>query len=636
MKFSRFFPFILLSIGLAACSLASDITPPPGYRSPTPAPTRPPAQAAFPAVPPNPANGAALFVEKCAPCHGEAGLGDGPKAVTLQQQGITVPALGRPEIGRAATPAEWYDIVTNGNMQAFMPPFSSLSEAQRWDVVAYALSLSTSPEEIATGQSLYSTYCARCHGESGRGDGPDGAGVAFTQPKFMAGLSGTAIYAALINGKGSMPGFGEKLNEEERWQLAAYVRSLSFATGTAASQLTPPPLVEVTPGVVASPAITQTGLLSAPVSGIITHADGGTVPAQLPVTLYAFEVGQQSMELVYSRTVTATNGTFTFDDIDLPMGRVFGAAVEYQGALYGSSVTTVETDTVSLELPITIYDSTADASALVVERLHLILDFSLQNQVQVMEMYAISNPTTRTIVAPAEGQPVATFPLPQGATNLQFTDGTLGKRYLLTPNGFADTEAVYPGNSSYQLSFTFDLPYPQALAFSQELPFATRAVTVLFPDGVVSLTSDQLMDGGLYQGTEYRRYDGADFEAGHRLEMTLSGAPASATAQNAAGTGEGEARRNLLVGLAAAGLVLILLGVWVYRRGETRPVQTSGGPQVTSSAPPVTLPPEDPGGLMDAIIALDDQFRAGSLPEAAYRQRRAELKARLSEILDDK
>ena len=32
---------------------------------------------------------------------------------------------------------------------------------------------------------------------------------------------------------------------------------------------------------------------------------------------------------------------------------------------------------------------------------------------------------------------------------------------------------------------------------------------------------------------------------------------------------------------------------------------------------------------MDAIIALDDQYHAGNLPEEAYLERRAELKEKL-------
>jgi len=39
---------------------------------------------------------------------------------------------------------------------------------------------------------------------------------------------------------------------------------------------------------------------------------------------------------------------------------------------------------------------------------------------------------------------------------------------------------------------------------------------------------------------------------------------------------------------------------------------------------------------MDAIIALDDQYQAGHLPESAYLERRAKLKQRLSELMNGK
>jgi hypothetical protein len=35
---------------------------------------------------------------------------------------------------------------------------------------------------------------------------------------------------------------------------------------------------------------------------------------------------------------------------------------------------------------------------------------------------------------------------------------------------------------------------------------------------------------------------------------------------------------------------------------------------------------------LDAIVALDDLYQAGELPETAYQQRRADLKERLRKI----
>jgi hypothetical protein len=42
---------------------------------------------------------------------------------------------------------------------------------------------------------------------------------------------------------------------------------------------------------------------------------------------------------------------------------------------------------------------------------------------------------------------------------------------------------------------------------------------------------------------------------------------------------------------------------------------------------------ESQEALMDAILALDDLYQEGKLPEDAYLQRRAELKARLERAM---
>ncbi len=164
--------FILLvpAILLSACySLAEDITPPPGYVYETPRPTQAPTEVMyFPLMPPNPQRGEAIFTEKCTPCHGEAGLGDGPEAIDLPNP---VAPIGDPDLARQRTPEEWFRMVTNGNIDRYMPPFLSLTERERWDVVAYAFTLSVEPAAIGRGEEAYQENCAKCHGQSGQGDG---------------------------------------------------------------------------------------------------------------------------------------------------------------------------------------------------------------------------------------------------------------------------------------------------------------------------------------------------------------------------------------------------------------------------------------------------------------------------------
>ena len=145
MKF-RIGIFLVLIAGLlSACnmSLAQDVTPPPGAVQQAQAqPTHGPV---FPAEAPNLQNGKVIFTEKCAPCHGETGMGDGPQG---QQLPVPAPALGLPEVAAQASPADWFLTVTLGKIENFMPPFASLSDQERWDVVAYAQSLSTTSAQI--------------------------------------------------------------------------------------------------------------------------------------------------------------------------------------------------------------------------------------------------------------------------------------------------------------------------------------------------------------------------------------------------------------------------------------------------------------------------------------------------------
>ena len=92
-------------------------------------------------------------------------MGDGPNSAILENP---VPALGSEELARGAAPSDWHSIVTQGNMQAFMPPFSSLSDQERWDVVAYLYTLSAPQDMVLQGEAVFLENCAGCHGEDGR------------------------------------------------------------------------------------------------------------------------------------------------------------------------------------------------------------------------------------------------------------------------------------------------------------------------------------------------------------------------------------------------------------------------------------------------------------------------------------
>jgi len=86
---------------------------------------------------------------------------------------------------------------------------------------------------IAHGLQLYSDHCAVCHGEEGYGDGPAASGLrprpADLTGKHTADHTAGDIFWWLTHGKPgtAMPGFQDRLSEEERWDLINVVRILS-------------------------------------------------------------------------------------------------------------------------------------------------------------------------------------------------------------------------------------------------------------------------------------------------------------------------------------------------------------------------------------------------------------------------
>jgi mono/diheme cytochrome c family protein len=620
------FAFVLF---LSGCnfSLAADVTPPPGYQPPPEVQATGPAPVGevFPVVPPDPAQGAPIYVEKCAPCHGESGLGDGPNAASLPNP---VPPLGSPEVARGATPSEWFTIVTQGNLERFMPPFRSLSDHERWDVVAYAFTLSGSPENLATGETLFQQNCASCHGEGGQGDGLQASGFRvpdLTNQGFMASKSANDLYQAISQGVGEqMPAYSEKLSETERWALAEYIRSLTFGSTTAG--VAAPEPIQATP-VSSTEVITSTSPISeteslGTVTGFVMNASGGLAPAGAAINLHAFD----QMQIVYTATTTLEeDGSYTFVDLEMLPGRAFLTTVDYGGVVYGSDLAIAEAGKSSLDLPIQVYDSTTDPSSLSVDRLHYFFEFVDESTIRVLELYIISNPGNKTVVAPNEGEPVLSFKIPQDATNLQFEDGTMGDRYIQTSDGFGDTVPVRPGSANYQVMYSYEMPYNRKLDLSRPINMPVKAVVILVPEKSVKVKGEGIQDAGTrdIQGLQYHMYNGQAIQPGNDLQLTITGKPEGGSPALSTSSST-----NLLIGAGILGLVLVAAGVWLYQRSRPEPNDDQ------EEQPPVTSDlPESAESIMDAILALDDLYQDGKLPEDAYLQRRAELKARLEKVL---
>jgi mono/diheme cytochrome c family protein len=611
MKLRHTILLAIIAVLLTACNftLAQDVTPPPDYKPPMPAPTMGPL---YPASAPDTANGKAIYAENCAPCHGETGMGDGPQSAMLQGQNVTVAALGLPEFAQAKAPAAWYQIVTQGNLERFMPPFSSLSDQERWDVVAYAISLHTTQAQLEEGKTL----CADC-------------AQYFGNQKMMSALSDNDLVTLMKNGEGDIPAFGKDFTDDEALAVAAYLRSLTFAqpaavtvvptTETPISAESGTPSAETTPQAEAEsiPAAAEIAGLGT-VSGSIENQTGADLPSNMKVTLRGFVHGTDMNtapdEVVTLEGTVNADGTFAFENVEINEGLIFLAEISVDGMTYTSDFTIVEAGATEVGLPpITVHTTSEDFSVLKIDSLQLFFDLANADSAQVFAVYTITNPSDKTIVVKmGDATEVPFIAFPAGAEGLGYEATQDTAPFMEIDGGFA----MPPSETSYGLIAYSSLPNGEEISVSQSALLPIGEISLLLPEGV-EVEGDNLTDGGAQaMGTmNFHVYTASGLDKGESLEFTLKGQP-----QETAVNPDPTQNKTLLIGIGVFGVALILAGGWMFWRDRKREEELDDEEDEEGDEL------QDPESIMDAIIALDDLHRAGKIPDEAYQKRRGELK----------
>ncbi|OGL51101.1 MAG: hypothetical protein A3H37_08725 [Candidatus Schekmanbacteria bacterium RIFCSPLOWO2_02_FULL_38_14] len=202
------------------------------------------------------------FKRECVVCHGEKGEGDGTAAYLLFPKPRNLVKgifkIRSTSTGEPPTDENIFKTLTNGLPGSAMPSFKALTENERWGLVYYIkkiANITEAPESIikvskepapskdlvAKGKEVYAKLkCFECHGEQGKGDGPsslttkDELGYPappndFTRGIYKGGGNNSDIYLRFISGLDGtpMPSYEDSANEEERWALVQYVRSLA-------------------------------------------------------------------------------------------------------------------------------------------------------------------------------------------------------------------------------------------------------------------------------------------------------------------------------------------------------------------------------------------------------------------------
>jgi mono/diheme cytochrome c family protein len=594
-----------------------------------PPPTTAPADVGYPPQPPDLANGARIFADRCASCHGPGGAGDGP---LVRAGSVSSPAsFIDPATARDQTPRDWFDTITNGRLEMLMPPWrDALSEQERWDVAYYTYTLHYDAGQLMLGQAIWEAECADCHGMTGRGDGPQAAVAGrdvndLTDQAAGAVISDAVMYTYVAEGAGdAMPAYADTLTEAEMWASVAYARALALANREVIGQqvaIAPAATEEASP---APPAGVIVEGESAVATGRITHGTAGfSAPPDMEVTLFATD-GRSSQGRY--ETAAAPDGSFRFEGVALNPQWFYIAVTAYQERTFTSDFAPAAAE---MELPITLYEATDDPAVIYINGIVSQIT-AVGEGLQVVQVINFRNNSDRMFTS---SQPVSdsrfasvVISLPPGAVVLGFPNDSQ-ERYIIAEGQettIIDTAPVLPGGD-HIIQLVFFLPYQDGAVIEQGVNYAVDGpVRLLLRPQSVTARSDQLAPIGpqTVGSAIYTGYGGVlSLQAGDSILYELAGTGVATAAEVDAPV---VASSNLVVVIiiVLAGQAALIGGLYLYyRRRQSRPDQTL-----------------DKNRLIDALAAQIAELEAahdrGDINHDLYHHRRRQLKARLSELMD--
>ena len=129
-------------------------------------------------------------------------------------------------------------VLASGTTQQAPPPSDAApaGNGKGWTIPAGAAQepnpLTASPDLEAKGKALFGKKCERCHGKSGKGDGPDAdsdeAPGDLTDGSRAGRNPDGVMFYKVWNGRKSpkMPAFKTELSKEEVWTVVSYAKTL--------------------------------------------------------------------------------------------------------------------------------------------------------------------------------------------------------------------------------------------------------------------------------------------------------------------------------------------------------------------------------------------------------------------------
>ena len=327
-------------------------------------------------------------------------------------------------------------------------------------------------------------------------------------------------------------------------------------------------------------------------------------------------------------TVTADDGSFTFEGLPATGSAAFFLGVTYQGVSYTlEGVTPVSPEDVQLHVYETV--DTLEGLRLLDANLVVTQVDSRQGLLAVLEAVRLENASDHAfVVRPQEAvsAELLFFPLPPGASSVDLEPRSL--HFIQIDGGFILASPVPPG--VHELLFSYTAPYDGGTwTLPRVFPIGATAFRLLLPDGVGEIESAELVPQGPTSvgPLRYSGFEAPAQERGSRLAVTVTGLPGPSLWHRVQRWTSGEAFRvGVIPGVAGAALAAALgYALLRRRRGGVGRAEADEGEDDSSW-----------DSLMGALARLEADYEEGKVDEKAYREGRQALKSRLAAHLRDR
>lgn len=552
--------------------------------------------------------GGAIYIENCAPCHGERGESDGPVVSDLP---APPPLFADPETVWGQSPAAYFHVTKFGRIQNLMPPWGNrLSDEEIWQAVFYAWSLHTDQDAVAAGEQLLDMALVEAE-DALRPSSVTAADVdaLLADPQTLF-LSQAELADELM---GLLP--GQDWSQTEWARVADFGRTVAYVPPWASAY--------------------RAGSGRAEGRVALVLPDGSSQPLDAALDVVVSAVANREVVATFD-VATDDAGNFALADLSTNSNIVYVAEATYNDVLYRGEPFQLS-DSAPLAAPLlAVYESTDDASGVVISRLNWVVD-NAPGELVVGQIMALGNRLTATFagrtVEGTDRAVTAEIAIPAGAYDVRFQDGEIGERYVQVGERYYDTLPITPGEDTRQLFVSYRLPYEgTAKTLAQTINYPVGALNLLVADlPQLTETVDLLEFRGpnTIQNVTYRLWQGAEV-APQVLTITLDGLiaadgtdprlanPAAGDLGAAGAPAAAPMPLSPWIPAGIGGLAAVLLAALVFVPfWRTR----GAGPRVDMA--------ETRDALIREVAELDDAFAAGKLGESEWSARRAVLKRRL-------